>query len=138
MDILFSLFFLFVYLRVLYGISRVLRKYIQVKRYVKNFNKTTGVCIDDHRVVGLSKRGAESQPSIVYTVENQQYEILSKVIYGGIAGFMMKGRKFKVLYNPKNPQDAVLKNELATYLLVCFLFVLFTAISFLLFYYDIL
>lgn len=73
--------------------------------------------------------GVRSRPYIVYTVKNRQYEISSKIVYGGIAAFFMKGRKFKVFYNPHNPYDAVLKNEINFYF-QCGSFCIFILLSF--------
>lgn len=116
----------------------VLRRYIKVKKYVKNFKTVMGICTNDYRTVGLfeGRNGARSHPCIVYTVNSRQYEILSKVTYEGVVAFMITGKKFKVLYNPDDPKDAILANELTSCILFCFICIIFISVLFCLSYYD--
>lgn len=109
-----------------------MRRYLKLKKYSHDFKMTTGICVDDNRFydprVGVldESRGIRSRPYVVYQVENREYGILSKVVYGGVAAFLVKGKKFKVLYNPDDPNDAILKNGLNFF----FCFFLFTAVFF--------
>ena len=67
----------------------------------------------------LDKMGVKSNPSIVYTVDAKQYEILSWVTYKGDLAFGVKNRKYLIFYNPNHPSDDVLKNEFNAYVFIC-------------------
>lgn len=111
--IVISIFFVFGF--------KMFKKYWKLKKYSKNFNKVKGICTKNEKYyyqgVGVmdEDRGMRSNPYIEYTVLNRKYEIASKISYGGIAAFILKKRKFTVFYNPQNPYDAVLKNEISFY-----------------------
>ncbi len=113
----------------------IFKLYLKQSVY-KNYKKTIGVCVDWDKYVKFENgeksyniseanyrhiEGFYRLPIVVYKVDGREYQITGRVGYG-VSIFRLKGRKFKVRYNPENPQEAVISDEAAVYLFVSLLF----------------
>lgn len=106
-------------------------------KFIQTTNSTTGVVSEIRELDGNSVRSGEANksynPVISYTIDDLEYKINSKV--GSYkAQTDQLGQKVTVFYDPKNPNDAVIKSFWnlwgggITFLIFGFLFLLPAAI----------
>lgn len=113
---------------ILFGIGILLQKKSSIKHdmIIRTYTKTTGI------VIGLVYGGTTTDyngrrfPTVKYQVDSAEYILKSKISVGS---FDFKiGDSIEVLYNPINPQEAVINIKLTKYLpiIICssFAFVL--------------
>lgn len=103
----------------------IFKIYLKEKSIYKNYKKTIGICVDWDKYVKFENGaisydltearnsnaiGVYRQPIVVYKVDGREYQITGKVGHGPSI-FRLKGRRFKVRYNPENPYDAILSDD---------------------------
>lgn len=83
-------------------------KFKKVCKKIAKYKKVKGKVIDFIEHFHLFHFRRRYYPVVKYTVDNKDYEIVSKVGYG-LSFFMPK--KLTVLYNPQNPSESELTNQ---------------------------
>ena len=103
-------------------------KYKKIRNKTANYKKTIGKMIDYDEVFVRPMNSTDDSwgwfrhPIIVYIVDDKEYQITSKVRY--TKGGLLFKKKFNVLYNPDNPNEAELTNERNLYMIIIIAFII--------------